>query len=76
MLRKLYTLVHQNGCKPDDPDSPMMQEILLPGHLYLGVLTERIQQILISMKTITLALDSKKPYLPGQKGEKLIMSIV
>ncbi len=39
MLRKLYSLVHQNGCKPDDPDSPMMQEILLPGHLYLGVLT-------------------------------------
>jgi hypothetical protein len=27
-----------NGCKPEDPDSPMMQEILLPGHLYLGVL--------------------------------------
>jgi hypothetical protein len=39
MLRKLYSLVHQNGCKPDDPDSPMMQEILLPGHLYLGVLS-------------------------------------
>jgi hypothetical protein len=38
MLRKLYTLVHMNGCKPEDPDSPMMQEILLPGHLYLGVL--------------------------------------
>ena len=39
MLRKLYTLVHMNGCRPDDPDSPMMQEILLPGHLYLGVLS-------------------------------------
>ncbi len=41
MLRKLYTLVHMNGCRPDDPDSPMMQEILLPGHLYLGVLAVR-----------------------------------
>ena len=38
MLRKLFTMVHQNGCKPDDADSPMMQEILLPGHLYLSVL--------------------------------------
>ena len=27
-----------NGCRPEDPDSPMMQEILLPGHLFLGVL--------------------------------------
>jgi hypothetical protein len=42
MLRKLYSLVHQNGCKPDDPDAPMMQEILLPGHLYLGVLSVNI----------------------------------
>lgn len=67
MLRKLYSLVHQNGCKPDDPDSPMMQEILLPGHLYLGVLAERLQQMLYSMKTITQTLDSKKPYLNGQK---------
>lgn len=38
MLRKLYTLVNMNECKPDDPDSPSMHEILLPGHLYLGVL--------------------------------------
>ena len=67
MLRKLYTLVHQNGCRPDDPDSPMMQEILLPGHLYLGVLSEKLTQILYSMKTITLTLDSKKPYLEDHK---------
>ena len=32
MLRKLYSLVHQNGCKPEDPDSPMMQEILFKLH--------------------------------------------
>lgn len=44
MLRKLYSLVHQNGCKPEDPDSPMMQEILLPGHLYLGVLSVSLIQ--------------------------------
>lgn len=66
MLRKLYSLVHQNGCKPEDPDSPMMQEILLPGHLYLGVLSERIQQLLVSMKTITQTIDYKKPYVEGQ----------
>lgn len=67
MLRKLFSFVHQNGCKPDDPDSPMMQEILLPGHLYLGVLAEKLQQMLYSMKTITLTLDSRKPFLNGQK---------
>ncbi len=67
MLRKLYSLVHQNSCKPEDPDSPMMQEILLPGHLYLGVLSERLLQLLYSMKTITLTIDSKKPYIQGQK---------
>ena len=92
MLRKLYALVHQNGCKPDDPDSPMMQEILLPGHLYLGVLAvseislhkgagmsrfigltnlqERLQQLLISMKTITQTLDAKKPYMIDEKGKR------
>ncbi len=67
MLRKLYMLVHQNGCKPEDPDSPMMQEILLPGHLYLGVLSERLTQLLYTMKTITLTMDMKKPYMEGQK---------
>jgi DNA-directed RNA polymerase I subunit RPA2 len=67
MLRKLYTLVHQNGCKPDDPDSPMMQEILLPGHLYLGVLAERLQQLLVSMKTIIQTIDAKKRYPEGQR---------
>ena len=50
MLRKLYTLVHQNGCKPDDPDSPMMQEILLPGHLYLGVLSVNEIQLIFFYK--------------------------
>lgn len=65
MLRKLYAFVHQNGCKPDDPDSPMMQEILLPGHLYLGVLSERIQTLLVSMKTITLSMDSRNPFPKG-----------
>ena len=56
-----------NGCKPEDPDSPMMQEILLPGHLYLGVLADRLQQNLASMKTIILTQDAKVPYLENQK---------
>ncbi len=33
---------------------------------YLNNDQERIQQVLVSMKTITLTIDSKKPYLPGQ----------
>ena len=49
MLRKLNSLVHQNGCKPDDTDSPMMQEVLLPGHLYLGVLSVKYYVFFIKL---------------------------
>lgn len=59
MLRKLYSLVHQNGCKPDDPDSPMMQEILLPGHLYLGVLSVSTQHKFLSNSTNRVDLKLK-----------------
>lgn len=34
MLQQLYALVH-GDIQPDNPDSPMNQEVLLAGHLYL-----------------------------------------
>jgi len=33
MVQKLLALV-SGDCLPDNPDSPMNHEILLPGHLY------------------------------------------
>lgn len=48
MARKLYGLVSERTCT-DNPDSPMMQEILLPGHLYLACLKEKLDDWLASI---------------------------
>ncbi|KAL0210350.1 hypothetical protein RCL1_004786 [Eukaryota sp. TZLM3-RCL] len=49
MLRRLYSLT--NGTiSPDNPDSAMHQEILLPGHLATMYLKEQLQTYLIAMK--------------------------
>ena len=45
MLRKLFALV-TSQCQPDSADSPMNQEVLLGGHLYLMVLKERLESFL------------------------------
>ena len=41
MVQKLYALV-SGKILEDNPDSQMNQEILLPGHLYLGILKEKL----------------------------------
>ncbi|XP_065889347.1 DNA-directed RNA polymerase I subunit RPA2-like [Dysidea avara] len=47
--RKLFALV--NGkCSPETTDSPMNQEILLAGHLYLMALKEKLENFLRYMK--------------------------
>eukprot|EP00911_Craspedida_sp_UC1_P002614 UC1_evm1s1935 len=43
MARKLYSLAAGN-CIPDNPDSQMNQELLLPGQLYGAVLKEQMQE--------------------------------
>ncbi|XP_031556701.1 DNA-directed RNA polymerase I subunit RPA2-like [Actinia tenebrosa] len=43
MTRKLYSLA-LGKCAPESADSPMMQEVLLGGHLYLMVLKEKLEQ--------------------------------
>ena len=37
MMRKLFALV-SGECVSDSPDSPMNQELMLPGHLYCAFL--------------------------------------
>ena len=49
MIQKLFALV-SGRCGPDSADSPMNQEVLLGGHLYLMVLKEKIEGYLRSIR--------------------------
>ena len=48
MLRKLYAFASE-ACCADNPDSPMNQELLLPGHLYGMIVKERMEETLRGM---------------------------
>lgn len=50
MTQKLYSLV-AGECCADNPDSPQLQEVLLPGHLYASIIKEKILDYLIAIKT-------------------------
>lgn len=50
MMQKLYALV-AGDCAADNPDSPQHQEILLPGHLYLSIMKEKMGDWLVAIKT-------------------------
>ena len=45
MLRKLFALV-SSECSVDNPDSPQLQEVLLPGFLYGMILKEFMEEAL------------------------------
>jgi DNA-directed RNA polymerase I subunit RPA2 len=49
MLRKLFALV-SGECRPDNPDSPQHQEVLLPGYLYGMVVKERLEEALTQVR--------------------------
>ena len=49
MLRKLFALV-SGECRPDNPDSPQHQEILLPGYLYGMIVKERLEEALTQVQ--------------------------
>nr|XP_042900006.1 DNA-directed RNA polymerase I subunit RPA2 isoform X2 [Parasteatoda tepidariorum] len=55
MVQKLFALV-KNECALESPDNPMNQEVLLPGHLFLLVLKEKLYSWL---GTLRLAIDKK-----------------
>jgi len=57
MLEKLYALV-SGAISPDNLDSAMNQEVLLPGQVYFGLLAEKLQDILIISK-VKMIKDSK-----------------
>jgi hypothetical protein len=41
MIRKLFSYV-RDECKAEDQDAPSMHELLLPGHVYLALLSVNI----------------------------------
>ena len=49
MTEKLYALIN-NEIQPDNLDSLMNQEVLLPGHLYMMMLREKLEEILITIR--------------------------
>ncbi|KAJ3188155.1 hypothetical protein HDU85_005304 [Gaertneriomyces sp. JEL0708] len=49
MMQKLYALV-AGECAADNPDSPQCQELLLPGHLYLAIMKEKMGDYLAAIK--------------------------
>lgn len=51
MVRKLYALV-SDSCCPDNPDSPMHQEILLSGQLFLSYFKEKLEDYLQSIESV------------------------
>lgn len=50
MIEKLYAVV-AGECELDNLDSPSNQEVLLSGHLYVSLLAEKLQDLLIGAKT-------------------------
>ncbi|KAL6045372.1 DNA-directed RNA polymerase subunit beta [Balamuthia mandrillaris] len=61
MIRKLYALAN-NEVGPDNADSPMNQEILLGGHIYLMYLKEKLEEWLAN-----LALNLLKDHRSNRK---------
>lgn len=62
MVRKLYALV-SDSCCPDNPDSPMHQEVLLSGQLFLSYFKEKLEDYLQSIQAV-IGVDLRRN--PGQ----------
>ncbi|KAJ1760031.1 hypothetical protein GGH19_005261 [Coemansia sp. RSA 1807] len=50
MVRKLYAVV-SGECQEDNPDTQQMQEVYMPGHLYLGLVKEKIEDYLLGVRS-------------------------
>ncbi|KAJ2741462.1 hypothetical protein GGI20_005169 [Coemansia sp. BCRC 34301] len=49
MVRKLYAVV-SGECREDNPDTQQLQEVYLPGHLYLGIMKEKVEDYLAGVR--------------------------
>ncbi|KAH9496230.1 DNA-directed RNA polymerase I subunit RPA2 [Bulinus truncatus] len=59
MTQKLFAFVH-GECAEENPDNPMFQELLVPGHLMQMVLKEKLDAYLSGMKLSMLKAIKKK----------------
>ena len=50
MVEKLYSLV-DGDIKPENLDSLAVHEVLLPGHLYLMILKEKLEDTLLFLRS-------------------------
>lgn len=53
MVRKLHALARENCCVESN-DRAMFQEMLLPGHLYLQLLVEKLEVALLQLRSVVL----------------------
>ncbi|CAG0884695.1 unnamed protein product [Darwinula stevensoni] len=49
MTKKLFSYV-SNGCSPESPDSPMMWEVCLAGHVILQALKDQVENFLVFVR--------------------------
>lgn len=66
MMQKLYALV-EGRIKPENPDALHCHEILLPGHIYLQIIKEKLQDWLLGVKACILKdvrMDAGKVAMP------------
>lgn len=59
MIEKLYAVV-AGECELDNLDSPSNQEVLLSGHLYGSLMSEKLQDLLIGARS-RLIRDLRNP---------------
>ena len=76
MIQKLYALVGGRILE-DNPDSPMNQEILLPGPLFLSILKEKLLDYLGGVRALVLrdlrrSPDKVRPRLPFNAAHPLV----
>ncbi|KAJ2037752.1 hypothetical protein H4S04_002683 [Coemansia sp. S16] len=50
MVRKLYAVV-SGECQEDNPDTQQLQEVYMPGHLYLAIIKEKVEDFLLGVRS-------------------------
>lgn len=60
MAQKLYSLV-AGDITADNPDSPMHQEILLSGFLFLNYLKEKVEDYILAIRAALMMEVRRKP---------------
>ncbi|GFN83129.1 DNA-directed RNA polymerase subunit beta [Plakobranchus ocellatus] len=72
--QKLFTFV-KGDCAAESSDSPMFQELLLPGHLMQMLLKEKMETYLVAMKQAILKIISSKKTKGATSAEDIIKSV-